>query len=130
MSEEPSPFQHSVEICDMTWFAQVGLFLNCKGEDRGSWERSGAEQGVVKILSYNMFNKLSQPFLGTGHGPMVLRDEVRDWLLEQGWPYEFARTACDWNCQCRGLVKFTEAHHAMMFKLTWYDDDWHAKPHR
>lgn len=121
MSEEPNAFNYPVEICDMTWFAQVGLLLK-NWEDGDTWVKYPKDQGIVTIHSFNSYDKLSEPFISTVYGPMTLRRDVRDWLVEKNWPYEIGRTPSNWNCECRGTVKFTDPSHALIFKLTWYDN--------
>jgi hypothetical protein len=119
MSEEPDPFPHQVAICNMTWFSQVGLFLNDEERHRGSWVHKDTTQGIVKIVSHNSMKDNDAPALNTGYGPMILREDVHAWLDERQWSYKLGRTASDWNCQCKGVIQFKDSSHAMIFKLTW-----------
>lgn len=119
MSEEPEEFPHAVEICDMTWFSQVGLFLNDTGRRSGSWVQKNTVQGIVQIVDGAWMKTNNGVHLYTGYGPMIFREDVITWLDEKAWSYKFGRTACDWNCQCKGVVRFKDPAHAMIFKLTW-----------
>ena len=100
----------------MTWFPQVGLLLNDPARE-GTWIKESGDYGVLKFGKFSA--DLPYPHMYVVFGVLSLREDIRTWVESQGWDYTFGRTPCITSPLCRGVIKFKEASHAVMFKLTW-----------
>jgi hypothetical protein len=111
-ADEPQ-FDYNAEICDMMYFPNLGLVYGTTFE-------------MKPVLDHPAIH-FTKPALGsdsdgiyTVQGCIDLRPEVKSWLDEQGWPYRLSRTGNSYSSpNCRLILKFTEASHAVLFKLTW-----------